>query len=92
MVEVVTDGLQGDSEQKLHHLLFFVARGQELANGFVFRITAFANKFSHQVHQSIELGIRDREVCVECRDNFWGGEEALRDGCVCRCAIIAVVL
>ena len=78
MVEVVTDGLQGDSEQKLHHLLFFVARGQELANGFVFRVAAFADKFSHQVHQGIELGIGN---CAAAHSTILKG--ALHDSHAC---------
>jgi hypothetical protein len=30
VVEVIADGLQRDPEQKLHHLVFLVACGQEL--------------------------------------------------------------
>lgn len=47
MVKVVADCLQGDAEQKLHHLLLLVACGQKLLNGLFFRVAAFADKFFH---------------------------------------------
>ena len=90
MVKVVADRLQRDAEQKLHHLLLFVACGQEVLNGLFFRIAAFADKFSHQGHEGIELGIRNRRVVVNCRYNFGRRvEESLRYLRVRGCAVIA---
>ena len=55
MVEAVADGLQRDPKQELHHLLFRVARGQELLYGLVFRIAAFADKFLTSVTSALSF-------------------------------------
>ena len=70
MVQVIADRLQRDAKQKLHHLLLFVACGQKLLNGLFFGMAAFADKFSHQGHKGVELGIRNRRVVVNCGDDF----------------------
>ncbi len=86
MVEVVADGLQRDAEQKLHDLLLFVARRQELLNGLLFGIAAFPHKFFHQVHESIELGFWNRRIVLNCCNDFSGGTEKRLSICECAAA------
>ena len=62
MVDVVADRLQGNAEKNFHHMVFPVTRGKELLNGLRFRIAAFADQFSHQAHESIELGVWNGHV------------------------------
>src|SRR5215472_5387182 len=79
VVDVVADRLQGNAEKNFHHLVFPVTRGKELLNGLRFRIAAFADQFSHQTHEGVELGIWNGCIVVNCCDNLWGREEALRN-------------
>src|SRR5260370_5349515 len=93
VVEVVADRLQRDTQQKLHHLFLFITCGEELLNGLLFRIAAFAHKFFYQVHEGIELGIWHRRIGLNCCNDFSGGtEKDFRYLRMCSCAVIAIVL
>lgn len=93
MVKIIADRLQRDAEKKLHHLLLFITRGQKVLNALFLRIATFADKFSHQGHQRIELGIRNRRVVLNrCYDLSRRVEEAFGYLRVRSRAVIAMVL
>jgi hypothetical protein len=92
VVEVVADGLQGDAQQKLHHLLLLVASRNERLKSFIFDIAAFSDDFRDQGHQSIELCVWNGLTIENCRYYLRRRiKKALSDSGM-RCGAVAAVV
>src|SRR5580704_15495412 len=91
-IQIVGDGFQRNSKQKLHHLRFGITRSKELVDGSCLGLSTFTDNLTNQRDQSVLLAICEFFSISYCRDRLSGGmQEILGNRRVSCRAIVAVV-